>query len=278
MQQPDFQFPLDKMSKGQIKIADCIAKSVDQIPFFTEEDIAVKAGVSIATVSRFWKAVGYDNLKSFKKHLQESNYSTPALKMEQVLNKTEQEIVPRMLASAAVNLEETGKRLSLQSFEHAVEAIHSATTIYAHGPGAASCLTELLRFRLNRLGLNVRTMAQSGHELLESLAHAGSGDVVLLFGFVRKSPEAAVILEQAAASKYTTILVTDLLMSDMIADSDIVLQIDRGDRDVFHSLAAPVALVESLSVALAKRSGKTGMNKLRALHALRKQYATLLPK
>ncbi|MFX3636570.1 MAG: MurR/RpiR family transcriptional regulator [Candidatus Pristimantibacillus sp.] len=278
MNKLEFEIPIHQMSKSQQKIADFILKSPERIPFYTEEDIAAKAGVSIATVSRFWKAIGYDNLKSFKKYLQETQHSTPARKMQHVLEQTEREVVAQMITSAAVNLEETAKRISRQAFDQAVEALNDADQIFVHGPGATSCLTDLLRFRLNRIGMEVRIMAQSGHELLESLVHAGPKDVVLFFGFVRKSPEATVILDQAAESGYTTILVTDLLLSDMIDDSDIVLQVDRGDRDAFHSLVAPLAIVESISVSLAGQRGEAAMEKLKQLHAMRKQYASLLPK
>lgn len=278
MNKLEFEIPFHQMSKSQQKIADFIMKSAERIPFYTEEDIATKTGVSIATVSRFWKSIGYDNLKSFKKYLQETQYSTPARKMQHVLEKTEREIVTQMITSVTVNLEETASRISLQAFDQAVEALHAADQIFLHGPGATSCLTDLLRFRLNRIGREVRIMAQSGHELLESLVHAGPNDVVLFFGFVRKSPEATVILEQASESGYTTILVTDLLVSDMIDDSDIVLQIDRGDADSFHSLVAPMTIVESLSVALVRRRGDNAMDKLKQLHAMRKHYSSLLPK
>lgn len=278
MHKLEFEIPFHQMSKSQKKIADFIVKSTERIPFYTEEDIAVKTGVSIATVSRFWRMIGYDNLKSFKKYLQETQHSTPARKMQHVLEKTDREVVARMINSAAVNLEETAKRISRDAFDRAVEALNAADTIYVHGPGSTSCLTDLLRFRLNRIGIEVRIMAQSGHELLESLVHAGPADVVLFFGFVRKSPEATVILEQAAESGYTTILVTDLLLSDMIDDSDIVLQVDRGDADAFHSLVAPMTIVESLSVSLAGQRGEAAMDKLKQLHAMRKQYASLLPK
>lgn len=278
MNKLEFEIPFHQMSKSQQKIADFIMKSAERIPFYTEEDIAVKVGVSIATVSRFWRIIGYDNLKSFKKYLQETQHSTPARKMQHVLEKTDREVVVRMITSAAVNLEETARRISLDAFDRTVEALNAAATIYVHGPGSTSCLTDLLRFRLNRIGMEVRIMAQSGHELLESLVHAGPKDVVLFFGFVRKSPEATVILEQAAESGYTTILITDLLLSDMIDDSDIVLQVDRGDADVFHSLVAPMTIVESLSVALAGQRGDAAMDKLKQLHAMRKQYASLLPK
>ncbi|MBW7475800.1 MurR/RpiR family transcriptional regulator [Paenibacillus oenotherae] len=278
MNKLEFEIPVHQMSKSQRKIADFIMKSAERIPFYTEEDIAVKAGVSIATVSRFWRIIGYDNLKSFKKYLQETQHSTPARKMQHVLEQTDREVVGRMITSAAVNLEETAKRISRDAFDRAVEALNAADTIYVHGPGSTSCLSDLLRFRLNRIGMEVRIMAQSGHELLESLVHAGPKDVVLFFGFVRKSPEATVILEQASESGYTTILVTDLLLSDMIDDSHIVLQVDRGDADAFHSLVAPMTIVESLSVSLAGQRGEAAMDKLKQLHAMRKQYATLLPK
>lgn len=278
MNKLEFEIPFHQMSKSQQKIADFIMKSAERIPFYTEEDIAVKVGVSIATVSRFWRIIGYDNLKSFKKYLQETQHSTPARKMQHVLEHTDREVVGRMITSAAVNLEETAKRISRDAFDRAVVTLNAADTIYVHGPGSTSCLTDLLRFRLNRIGMEVRIMAQSGHELLESLVHAGPKDVVLFFGFVRKSPEATVILEQAAESGYTTILITDLLLSDMIDDSDIVLQVDRGDADVFHSLVAPMTIVESLSVSLAGQRGDAAMDKLKQLHAMRKQYASLLPK
>ncbi|QJD82203.1 MurR/RpiR family transcriptional regulator [Cohnella herbarum] len=274
----EFEMPLNRMSKSQQKIADFIAKSPERIPFYTEEDIAAKAGVSIATVSRFWKSIGYDNLKSFKKYLQETQHSTPARKMQHVLEQTEREVLGRMMTSAVVNLEETTKRISRRAFDQAVEALNEAQRIYVHGPGSTSCLTDLLRFRLNRIGMEVRIMAQSGHELLETLVHAGPKDVVLFFGFVRKSPEATVILDQATESGYKTILVTDLLVSDMINESDIVLQVDRGEADAFHSLVAPLSVVESLSVSLAGQRGEAAMEKLKQLHAMRRNYSSLLPK
>ncbi|MCR8659901.1 MurR/RpiR family transcriptional regulator [Paenibacillus endoradicis] len=275
-----FQFiiPIEQMSKGQKKIADFILKSTERIPFYTEDDIAKKSGVSISTVSRFWEIIGFDNLKAFKKHLQDAQYSTPAIKMKQVLEQTEQHIVAQMIDSAQSNLAETFQRVNYQAFDQAIITLDQAQHIYVHGHGSATALTELIRFRLNRIGIHVHIMAESGHALLESLVHANENDVVLFFGFVRKSPEATVILEQAQVAHYRTILITDLLISEMINDSDIVIQVDRGERDAFHSLVAPMAIIDSISIALAGLRGNDAMNKLQQLHDIRKQYATLLPK
>ncbi|MDQ0063908.1 MurR/RpiR family transcriptional regulator [Paenibacillus harenae] len=275
------EMDLESMSKSQQAIANYVAGALQHIPYCTEEDIAYAVGVSTATVSRFWRAIGYPNLKAFKKHLLQNEHATPARKMKRILSKVEHEeadIVTEMMAIASANTEETSKRVEREQFEQAVEAIDRANTLFVFGAGASVCLTELLRFRMNRLGVRVIVMAGSGSELLESLAQAGTGDTVLMFGFVRRSPELTVLLEQSREAGYMTVLVTDLLVSDMLSQTDIVLQLDRGELEGFHSMTAPVALIDALTVGLTKRRGREALDKLDKLHALRKQYAAHLPK
>jgi DNA-binding MurR/RpiR family transcriptional regulator len=275
------EMDLESMSKSQQAIANYVAGALQHIPYCTEEDIAVAVGVSTATVSRFWRSIGYPNLKAFKKSLLQNEHATPARKMKSILSKIEHEeadIVTEMMGIASANVEETSKRVEREQFEQAVEAIDRVSTLYVFGTGASVCLTELLKFRMNRLGVRVIGMAGSGSELLESLAQAGDGDTVLMFGFVRRSPELTVLLEQSREAGYTTVLVTDLLVSDMLAQSDIVLQLDRGELEGFHSMTAPVALIDALTVGLTKRRGREALDKLDKLHGLRKRYAAQLPK
>lgn len=273
-----FQIPIEQMSKSQQKIADYIVKHAERIPFYTEEDIALGAGVSISTVSRFWQPVGYANLKAFKKQLQEVQLAPPAVKIQQVLDHANSNIVAQMFDAAAAHIAETKGRLLADEYDLAVKAMTEAQHIYVHAPGSAACLGQLLQFRLNRIGIIVQLLAESGHALHEKLVHAGPLDVVLSFGFVRKSPELAVILDQAQHARYTTILVTDLLVAEMIDRSDIVLHVDRGEREAFHSLVAPMVLIDSLSISITGERGDDAMQKLQQLHQLRKQYSSILPK
>jgi len=273
-----FEIPIEQMSKSQQKIADFIVKHAERIPFYTEEDIALGAGVSISTVSRFWQTVGYANLKAFKKQLQEVQLAPPAVKIQQVLDHANSNIAAQMFDAAASHIAETKERLLADEYELAVKAMSGAQHIYVHAPGSAACLGQLLQFRLNRIGIVVQLLAESGHALHEKLVHAGAHDVVLSFGFVRKSPELSVILDQAQHAGYTTILITDLLIAEMIDRSDIVLHVDRGEREAFHSLVAPMVLVDSLSISITGERGDDAMHKLQQLHHLRKQYSSILPK
>ncbi|CAM4524122.1 DNA-binding MurR/RpiR family transcriptional regulator [Paenibacillus endophyticus] len=275
------EMDLDSMSKSQQKIANYVMGSLQQIPYCTEEDIATAVNVSTATVSRFWQAIGFANLKAFKKHLLQNEHATPAHKMKKILNKMvheEADVVQEMLDMASANIKVTSERVERDSFYKAVDVIQAARKVYVFGTGASISLIELLRFRLNRVGVEVEGMAGSGSELLESLVHAGQRDVVVMFGFVRRAPELTVLLEHAAVAGYTTLLITDLLVSDMLEQSDLVLQVDRGELEGFHSMAAPVALIDAIAVAVTKRLGETAFERLDRLHALRKKYASQLPK
>lgn len=271
--------PERRLSRSHEAIANFILGALELIPYYTEEDIASRVGVSTPTVSRFWRSIGFDNLKSFKKHLQDTQQASPANKMQDILDKIRPDsIVSQMLSMAMANLEETLRLVSQDAFNQAVRTLHEARCIYMHGAGTAASLTELLGFRLNRIGLNVQTLAKSGHELFERLVHAGPGDAVILFGFVRPSPEAEVILNQAAAVRYKTVLVTDLYVSDMINRSDITLQVDRGDMNGFHSMAAPIALVDSLAVGITALREEAAIAKLEQLHQMRREYMGIIPK
>ncbi|WP_162848521.1 MurR/RpiR family transcriptional regulator [Paenibacillus nanensis] len=279
----DFQFrvELDTLSKSHQAIANYVIGSLQQIPYCTDEDIARQAGVSTATVSRFWRAVGYANLKAFKLELLQAGLSTPARKMKQILHKVEHDeadILGEMIGVASSNLSGTGKRVDRRQFDLAIETIHRARKLYLYGGGPSASVAELMAYRLSRIGVDVIRMAVSGRELLETMVHAGSGDVLFLFGFVKRTPELTVLLQHAKEAGCVTVLVTDLLVSDMLAQSDCKLQIDRGEWDGFHSMTAPIALTEALVVGVTKLRGREAMEKLERLHALRKRYASHLPK
>lgn len=70
------------LSPSQLKIADFIERNPEEMLFMTEQEIADRLGTSIATVSRFWRAVGHENAKAFKLKLRESSDTTPAIKLE----------------------------------------------------------------------------------------------------------------------------------------------------------------------------------------------------
>lgn len=243
-----------------------------------EKDIAAEVPTSIASVSRFWQAVGYANLKDFKSSLLETDAITPAKKMSNIFNKISGGDLPGdMLERTASYLQDTSYKLSRENFNLAVEAMSQARRVYVFAPGPSEGLGSLLQFRLNRFGVDIRLMPKSGIEVYEALLQLTPHDVILMFGFHKMAPEIQVILEYAAESSSKTIIITDRLVSDLNDYASIVLYVCRGQLWEFHSMVAPTAVVESLIIAVGHRIEQQALSTLDSLQNLRRRFANLIP-
>ncbi|MCR8633139.1 MurR/RpiR family transcriptional regulator [Paenibacillus radicis (ex Xue et al. 2023)] len=274
-----FKWNLENMSANQKKIADFIEKNGTRIVTLTEQDMASELQISIASVSRFWKAAGFKNLKDYKLSLiHENGDISPANKIQNLLNKVGADDLPGDMIDLSIQyLKETSAHLSREDFNLAVQALNRSRHIHIFAPGPSEALGDLLQFRLTRFGYAATTTPKSGRELFEALAHLHKEDTVVIFGFVRMLAETEILLRHAKETGYTTILITDQLVSDMNALADIVLYSFRGQMWEFHSMVAPMALVESLIVAAGMHNKEATLKQLEHFIALRKQYSSYIP-
>ncbi|MBP1967111.1 MurR/RpiR family transcriptional regulator [Paenibacillus aceris] len=274
-----FQWDIRKLSLTQKNIADFIEKNVDRIPFMNEKEIAQEVPTSIASVSRFWQAVGYANLKEFKSSLRELEAMTPAKKMSKIFNKvTGGDLLGDMLEQTAGYLHDTSYKLARENFDLAVEKMSQARRIYVFAPGPSEGLGSLLQFRLNRFGVDIQIMPKSGNEVYEALLHLTPQDVIIGFGFLKLAPEIQIILEYANELKCTTIIITDRLVSDLNDQATIVLYVCRGELWEFHSMVAPTAVVESIIIAVGLRIEGQALSTLETLQTLRRRSTNFISK
>ncbi|NBD24269.1 MurR/RpiR family transcriptional regulator [Paenibacillus glycinis] len=268
-----------KFTRGHQRLADYISKHMDGIPFMVEEDLAQACQVSISTVSRFWGEIGCRNLKDFKQRVKDEVLLSPSRKLQSAFDKVGggDGAGANVLATADY-LRQSADRLEQAAFDAAVALLGDAATVHVYGPGSAESLTALVDFRLTRFGFSVRRLARGGHELFDQLIHVREGDAIVVFGFVSESPEMAVLLDFAKERGCRTLLITDLVVSDMLAKADVQLYAARGQLWEFHSMVAAVAVIETLIVAVGKQREEQALHNGEELHRLRRQYQKWLPK
>lgn len=272
-------FDETKLTRGHQRIADYISKNMDDVPFMVEENIAAACGVSISTVSRFWAEVGSKNLKEFKQRVKDEALLSPARKLQSAFDKVGGGSgAAANVLGVAEYLQQSADRLEQASFDAAVGLLAEAGTVHIYGPGSAECLTALMDFRLSRFGADVRRLDRGGHELFESMVPIKPQDVIVIFGFVSESPEMAVLLDFAQDRGCRTLLITDLAVSSMLTKATISLFTARGQLWEFHSMVAPIAVIEALIVAVGKEREQAALAGSEELHRLRRKYAKVLPK
>lgn len=266
-------------SPNQRIIADFIQKNEQRVVYMTEQEVADELHLSIASVSRFWKAAGFKHAKDFKNRLRYRFESTPSVKMRDAMQRSEDSSLPQTLLDNCLHhLNETRRYLSDEVLQRAVNALSEARYVYIYSPGPCAGLAELMCYRMARFGLHMTKMAPSGHELLETLMHANKQDVVLVFGFVQILPEIEVILDHAREADYKVILITDRLVYPRSQDADIVLYAGRGEVWEFHSMVGPTYIIENLILGVGLANKDSSLSKLDNLQQLRAQYGGRLPR
>lgn len=266
-------------TRGHQRLADYISKHMDDIAFMVEEDLAQACQLSISTVSRFWAEVGSKNLKEFKQRVKDEVLLAPSRKLQSAFDKVSDGTgaAANVLATAEY-LRQSADRLEQADFEAAARLLGTAGTVHIYGPGSAESLTALMDFRLTRFGVPVRRLTRGGHELFDQLIHVREQDAIVLFGFVSESPEMAVLLDFAKERGCRTLLITDLVVSGMLGKADVQLYTARGELWEFHSMVAPVAVIEALMAAVGKQREEQALQNGEELHRLRRQYQKWLPK
>ena len=88
-------------------------------------------------------------------------------------------------------------------------------------------------------------LPSGGSELLEGLAQAGEGDLVVLFSFSKVSWEGRTILDYQKQAGYRTLAFTSRSYLPEDQRADINLFAYRGEPKEYHSMAAPAALLDA---------------------------------
>ena len=269
---------ISTLTKSEKKIANYIEKNIKHLFLYTEAELAQHIKVSNATLSRFWRKIGYSNFKQFKEWYKGVEPISPKLKLESILSKVKDgQFHESLFNTTKLQLMNTLEQLDDMTFQEAVVSIAKCRRLYIHAPSSSSFLAILMAHRLQRFGIEIQILPPYGEQIFEDMMHFTTEDVILLFGFVKQTTEAEILIDYATKLHYTTICITDLLISDFHKTCDYTFFVDRGEVSEFHSMLSPVFLIENLIVAIGQTRDQQSFENLERLNNLRKQYKQYIP-
>ena len=264
----------DKLTANEAALLEFINQHSDRFLFLSIAQLAETLSMSEATVSRFARHVGCRDFKHLKQVVlaQTQTRTGPADKLAATLAEGDGAPLPHWLEQQRYCLEKTEALLDPAEFHRAVQAIVKARRVFVYAKNASRSMAELLRFRLRRIGVDVRLLAGAGNELLEGLAAAGPGDLVVVFSFSKRSTEGAILLDWQREAGYRTLLFTGQLSPLPDPQPDIRLFVYRGEANEYHSMAAPAAIVDALVLGVSAKLGDRAVDRLARLRALKQRY------
>ena len=278
-----FTFPFSAaetaFTKTEQKIIDFICQNPNTFLSTPITKLGERLSVSDATLSRFAKHCGFHDYKELKIAIaSELEGSSPADKLNTVLNDQSSSKLHSFLQLQQGYIQKTMDLIEEVAFEEAATKLALADQIYIHAKGAAKCLGDLLYFRLNRFGKQIHMLPSSGSELFEGISNIPKDSVVVCFGFQKLPCEVQVLLKHSAQAGYQTILFSSRIYSSDTEKADVNLYIYRGEPEEYHSMTAPIAVMDSLILSIAAIIGEDCVEQLDKLHNLGVQYASLIPR
>ncbi len=217
--------------------------------------IAEKTGTSKATVSRFFRQLGFDSHQQAKDALvQLREQGVPVVSPSSGVLQHE---------SDSKNLASTFEGTSPAALNEIAEILATAQQVTLIGFRNAYPIALHFRQQLKQIRTSVRVLPQPGQTLSEDIIDLTENDVVVLFGFRRRTRQFKYVLNSIKHCK--TVLITDPTGQGYRQDVDHLLIAHIGGDSPFDSYAAPMSLVASLCNLTYEVLGSAAANRVDAI-------------
>jgi DNA-binding MurR/RpiR family transcriptional regulator len=154
------------------------------------------------------------------------------------------------VADDTAALEELGRSIEPRQIQRAVDLLANAQTIYLVAQGRSFPVAHYLAYALGRLELRAHLNDGVGGLTRIVGTMSTSDDAMIAVSFRDYSPEVVAVVDAAAVRGVPVISITDSPLSPIAGPAKISFEIRSEPNRAFRSLVAPIALAQTLVIAL----------------------------
>lgn len=247
------------LPKAERKVADFILNDPDAASRMIINDIAKGANVSIPSVTRLAKKLGYDGFMEFRIALASGGSTVRSFDYEPIsMSDSDEVFIHKLMIGQMRAIESTLRAIDKKQICELADAIISADRIVWFGVGGALSVATSINDDFVRMGLDSTIM----HETSSMRTYAkrlGKGD--LFFGISRTGLTQRTLdcLRIAKEQGATTAFMTNFANSPAESLADYFICTSRLDELYrlcgFETNSAQKALLEAISTLIAKKTG-----------------------
>ncbi|WP_327086895.1 MurR/RpiR family transcriptional regulator [Nonomuraea sp. NBC_01738] len=255
-----------RLSPVQRRIAYYLGEHLDEAIFLSSVELAERAGVSQPSVTRFAMVLGFAGYPELRQALRPLVLGGKPV---------EGSLIRTAIDGEIRNLGVVRERLAALPIKELGESLAATEPLPVLGLRVSSGLATTFAYYARRIHPDVRLLVHGGSELIDGLHAARRAGAEWCLGVVlpRYPVEAVRALEYAEKAGLRTAVITD--RADFPAE--VVLDAPVGDRLVFDSHAAPLALAMALVEAMADAAPLRTQARLEEYERMTDETGTFLP-
>jgi DNA-binding MurR/RpiR family transcriptional regulator len=269
-----------QMTKKEKRVAEFIRAHHNQAFMLKSKDLAARADVSEATISRFVRKLGFASFLEFRDELARQsmeNYST-ANRLLALANQLEsgEHVLHRIAGQDMDNLRQLTSLVKTEDVDRAVDALCGAQKIYSLGLRSCLGLSFHFYFCIRFFFPNVFMLWPGCGDMPEKMLTAGKEDVVLAISFKRYT-RGTVEMAQAIRPRVKTVIgISDSELSPIAQLSDISLVVPTSLPSFLESYTATLSLLNALIGGVAVQKKDVALPALERLEEALAEFETYI--
>ncbi|MCU0585247.1 MAG: MurR/RpiR family transcriptional regulator [Desulfobacterales bacterium] len=268
-----------ELTPAQRKLFDYILDHDEEAVFLNIHELSERVGISVATVVRLSRALGFKGFPEFQQQLRrlfkEKLTTIARLEKSGAGEAGDGRILLDVMRRDIDNITETMNQVATDDFRRFVDALDTAERIVIVGLRSAHSLAVFMGVALEFLQREVWIARPGIGDMWDRMFRLSTGDVVVGISFPRYTRETVQALAYAKRRSIQALAITDSPVSPLARHADVVLTA-RCKMDSFvESFTAPLSLINAVVTAVGlcrKQETLSGLKQLEELWRDRNTY------
>ena len=253
---------LDDLTRSQKVLALYLLQHPEKIGYLSIRDLAKTTGVSIATVFRLCKHLGYAGYIELGQEVQQSiqyELSTPTrfrLGTDPAFNYAQGPVsaFERVISVEMDSLTTMSRTMRTEDLSRCIRWMNEADHVVVVGTMGSTSLAEYFSYAVSKVLRSVRLVTSAaGSATWYQFKDIGADSLVLIVGFPRYPQSTLDIGAQLKKRGCRVVAITDHYRSPLASIADIVFPIPISFSSIVDSFTAPVAFIHGLVAEYSER-------------------------
>jgi len=242
-----------QLSKSERKIASIVLSNPSKVINQSISALSAEADVSLPTVNRFCKKLGFDGYPSFKIQIAQELSTTNRMLIDRFnVDKDTPDLVKRVMSDIQSTVVSVGQNLNPHSIDKATSMLASAKSITFFGLGGSGPVALDAQHKFFRFGIPVVAHTDYINQRM-IVSMMNTDDILVLISFTGRTTEIVKTAKIAKSNGVKTIALTSK-DSPLAKLADVVLHIHAPLENNLHipmtSRLAHLAIIDILSATV----------------------------
>lgn len=261
------------LPEGERRIADSLLSNPAELAVLTATELAADAGVSNATVSRFFKRLGFDSFEQARQMARRMRATGSPLYTGGRAPANER--ISDFLMSEIAVLEGTLTCLNPMTLREAVAAIATAPRIRTVGYRNSHFLAQYLTAQLSQMRRAVAPLLLPGQTQAEGIALLEEGDLAIVIGLRRRPTGFSRVVEEISLRGAKILLLTDRTVREAPAFATWTIECQVDTPQFADAYSGALSVLRLIAIETRRALGASGQDYLENVEKLRERLQEL---